>query len=255
MEESKALREVENSLRDFISNFLKQKIGEDWINHCGVTQERINKWKERKESEEKKQVYIPPEKRLLYYSDFYDLVNIIDKNWDNGFKDVFGDKATTMVFLKLLNDFRNTEAHRRELLPDQKHLIIGISGAIRNKIISYRSKGETGEDYFPRLESVKDNLGNTWVAGDPFPEVLGTLRVGDTIQFIITATDPLGENLEYSIFGGKWRDANVIDIKLTEKHISKGHDFGIAVRSKRSYHAHNGFDDAVIFRYQILPKK
>jgi hypothetical protein len=256
MEESEALKEVENSLRDFISNFLEQNIGKDWFDSCGITPERIIKWKERKETEEKTQKYSAIEKRLLYYSDFYDLINIIDKNWDKGFNDVFGNKATTMVFLGLLEDFRNPEAHRREFLPHQKNLIIGISGEIRNRIVLYRSKKETGEDYFPRLESVRDNLENTWVQGDNNINTNLTLRVGDTLQFFITATDPMGEDLEYSIGLDKWQSSNFIEIKLTEKHISKKRDFLISVRSKRSYHANSfGSDDAVVFSYQILPKK
>ena len=258
MEESEALKEVENSLRDFISNFLEQNIGKDWFDSCGITPERIIKWKERKEIDEKTQKYSAIEKRLLYYSDFYDLINIIDKNWDKGFKDVFGDKTTMMVFLHLLEDFRNPEAHRREFLPYQKNLIIGISGAIRNRIILYRSKKETEEDYFPRLESVKDNLRNIWVQGDySWLNTGKTLRVGDTIQFLITATDPLGEDLEYRCSVGEfeWKNSNTIEIKLTEKHIAKSSDFIICVRSKRSYHASSDYDDAVKFLYQILPKK
>jgi len=258
MEESETLKEAENSLRDFISNFLEEKLGKDWIHCCGITLDSISKWKEIKENEEKKQECSAIEKRLLYYSDFHDLINIIDKNWDKGFNDVFGNKATTMVFLGLLKDFRNPEAHRREFLPYQKNLIIGISGAIRNRIILYRSKKETGEDYFPRLESVKDNLGNIWVQGDyTWLNTRKTLRVGDTIQFLITATDPLGEDLEYRCLGGEfeWKNSNTIEIKLTEKHIAKSSDFIIYVRSKRSYHASSGFDDTVRFSYQILPKK
>jgi hypothetical protein len=256
MDESEALKEVENSLRDFISNFLEERIGKDWIGCCGVTLDRISKWKEKQEIEEKTLKYSSIEKRLLYYSDFYDLITIIDKNWDKGFNDIFGNKATTMVFLNLLEDFRNPEAHRREFLPHQKHLILGVSGEIRNRLILYRSKKETGKDYFPRLESVRDNLENTWVQGDKNINTNLTLRVGDTLQFFITATDPLGEDLEYSLYGDKWQKSNSIEIKLTEKHISKKHGFIVAVRSKRSYHADSfGCDDSVLFEYQILPKK
>jgi len=257
MDESEALKEIENSLRDFISNFLEERIGKDWIDCCGVTLDRISKWKEKQEIEEKTLKYSPIEKRLLYYSDFYDLITIIDKNWDKGFNDVFGNKATTMVFLDLLEDFRNPEAHRREFLPHQKNLIIGISGEIRNRIVLYRSKKETGEDYFPRLESVRDNLGNIWVQGDYSSLNTGkTLRVGDTIQFLITATDPMGEDLEYSCLSkSKWQNSKTIEIQLTEKEIGKNSDFTIAIRSMRNYHARGIYDDAAFFFYLILPKK
>ena len=73
MEETKALKEVENSLRDFISVILNEEKGNDWIESCGISSERIIQWKERRETEKKKQKFNTPENRLLYYSDFFDL--------------------------------------------------------------------------------------------------------------------------------------------------------------------------------------
>ena len=79
------------------------------------------------------------------------------------------------VWLSELEKLRDPEARRRELLPHQKHLAIGISGEIRNRLIRYRSKQETSEDYYPRIESVRDSLGNIWTPEKSHPAILGKL--------------------------------------------------------------------------------
>lgn len=256
MEETKALKEVENSLRDFITTLMTEEKGDDWIDSCGISPDRIIQWKERREIEKKKQKFGTPENRLLYFSDFYDLSNIIDKNWNDKFKNALGEKKTVLLFLEILDDFRNPDAHRRELLPHQKHLIIGISGEIRNRIVLYRSKMETGEDYFPRIESVRDNLGNLWTPGNGVIETNLILRPSDKLTFIITATDPLGDSMEYCCYGDvDWQESNTINIEIDKKHIAKGKNFLLCIRSKREYHAHSDMDDVVVFTYTILPKK
>lgn len=256
MEETKALKEVENSLRDFITTLMNEEKGDDWIDSCGISPDRIIQWKERREIEKKKQKFGTPENRLLYFSDFYDLSNIIDKNWNDKFKNALGEKKTVLLFLEILDDFRNPDAHRRELLPHQKHLIIGISGEIRNRIVLYRSKMETGEDYFPRIESVRDNLGNLWTPGNGVIETNLILRPSDKLTFIITATDPLGDSMEYCCYGHvDWQESNTINIEIDKKHIAKEKNFLLCIRSKREYHARSDMDDVVLFKYTILPKK
>src|SRR6185436_15279276 len=80
------------------------------------------------------------------------------------------------------------------------HLALGISGEIRTRLIRYRSKMETAEDYFPRIERVNDDIGNIWT---PEKEKLvrtgSVLRVGDVITFTVTATHPQGVELEYAV--------------------------------------------------------
>lgn len=259
MEETKALKEVENSLRDFLSALMNEEKGSDWINSCGISPDRIIQWKERRETEKKKQLFGTPENRLLYYSDFFDLSSIIDKNWNDKFKAALGDKATILLFLKILDDFRNPDAHRRELLPHQKHIIIGISGEIRNRIVLYRSKKETGEDYFPRIESVRDNLGNLCTPDEMIADTKLILRPGDKLTFVVTATDPLGEALEYQCVSvdpePNWEENNIIEIVIEDKHVAKKQPFYVCIRSKRNYHANKFFDDMATFNYTILPVK
>jgi hypothetical protein len=262
-----ALKEVENSLRDFIVLVLQREYGDEWIEKCGISEERIKRWEERKAAEAKRQQSGAVEERLLYYADFYDLRTILHKNWSRSpeFVEALGKQKTIEVFLTELEKLRDPHAHQRELLPHQKHLIIGLSGEIRNRLIRYRSKMETGEDYFPRLESVRDDLGNVWVP--PGYDDYGTmivsealLRPGDTVTWVVSATDPMGDPLSYraSILGGsgrdtEWQESNVLSFTMTEADVGRMCDVNIYIRSPREYHAMGGYDDIRTFRYEVLP--
>src|ERR1035437_2566992 len=94
LEVNQALKDIENSLRDFIGAILHQSFGDDWIAKCGVTDERIQQWKQRQEEELKRQKTGAAEARLIYYADFYDLPTILRKNWSGEFSEAFGDIKT-----------------------------------------------------------------------------------------------------------------------------------------------------------------
>ena len=135
METTQTLKNTENALRDFIAITLKESLGKKWVLNCGVSKERIGKWIERKTEEEKKYVAGVAEERLIYYADFYDLKKIIEKNRDKDFKKVFSSQKTINLYLDILHNFRNPDAHRRELLPHQEYLILGIAGEIRKGLL------------------------------------------------------------------------------------------------------------------------
>lgn len=257
MNESQALKDVENSLRDFISAVLWNRHKDKWVEMCGVHEDRIKKWGEKKEEESKKLQSGITEERLIYYSDFYDLQTIIEKNWETDFKAVFRDLQTFRVFFKQLEYFRNPDAHRRELLTHQKHLVIGISGEIRNRIVAYRSKMETDEDIYPRMESVRDNYGNIWTPDKPTNVKTKTILYPDDIlEFIITATDPQDGKLFYALHPTrKWQESNVIILKISEKEIGRETHFLPIIKSDRNYHASGEHDAIVSFSYPIRPKK
>ncbi|GAC1367125.1 MAG: hypothetical protein NVSMB30_00390 [Hymenobacter sp.] len=157
----------------------------------------------------------------------------------------------------MLENYRNSNAHGRELLTYQKHLVIGITGEIRNRITKFRSMEETGAGYFPRIESAHDNYGNSWKVGEFGIVRTGKLlREGDILEYVISATDPQGEELEYSIRHNEWHESRVLQLTISKEHIGLGTDVFIIIRSKREYHANkNGHDDFVIFKYDVLPKK
>lgn len=91
MDTTQALKDAENALRDFIALMLSNKHGSNWINGCGVTSERLIKWEERRQVEEKRQKGGNVDERLIYYADFYDLATILEKHWNATFAEVFGD--------------------------------------------------------------------------------------------------------------------------------------------------------------------
>lgn len=250
------LKLLENSLRDFIEFILLKKYGSEWVDKMNMSAGRVANWRERKKVEARRLNEEALEDRLLYYADFYDLQTIISKNWDQ-FKEAFKKKEIE-VFLSELEKLRDPNAHRRELKDYQKHLIIGLSGEIRIRIMKYRGKKEDADDYFPAIEAVADSLGNNasnTSYAQPIPSQT-TVRVGDEVEIEVFSTDPLGDELEYSIsrIGEKfWQDANSAKIVFAEEDIGRCCDINVMVRSKRKYHAYSDFDDYVMYRYEVLP--
>jgi hypothetical protein len=261
MDITQALKDTENSLRDFIAVVLQKTFGENWLDTCGVSGERVEKWKERKNAEEKRQQSGVVEERLIYYADFYDLKTILKKHWSGEFSKALGDWKTMEVWLGELEQLRDPDAHRRELLPHQRHLILGISGEIRTRLVRYRSKQETSEDYYPRIESARDSLGNIYTFGGP--PVVNTnicLHIGDVVDFVITASDPLGADLQYKLManievGCDWQDSNVMALTIEKKHVRRKFEVFLLVRSPREYHAKGNCDDVVMFVYEVLPPR
>lgn len=263
MDVTQALRDAENSLRDFIAAVLSQSLGPDWAEQSGVSPRRLEKWRERKATEEKRQESGVVEERLIYYADFYDLKTILKKNWSTEFSTALGDWKTFEVWLTELERLRDPDAHRRELLQHQKHLALGISGEIRTRIVRYRSRKETTEDCFPRIESARDSLGNIWVhTGEKDIKYVSTemaLRPGDTIDFVVTASDPEDLPLEYGIGLDEpakiWQPSGEFQVTFTDKHITKNFFVALYIRSSRPYHASGSYDDKVQFSYDVLPAR
>lgn len=261
MDVTQALKDTENLLRDFIVVVLQKSLGESWLDTCGVSGERISKWKERKTIEEKRQLSGVVEERLIYYADFYDLKTILKKHWSGEFSKALGEWKTMEVWLTELEKLRDPDAHRRELLPHQKNLILGISGEIRTRLIRYRSKQETSEDYYPRIESARDSLGNIYTFGNTaFINTKMCLHIGDVVEFVVTASDPLGANLQYCLRAGiqsedNWQDSNVMALTIQKKNVRKDFTVSLLVRSPREYHAKGSWDDSVHFGYEVLPPR
>ena len=261
MEVNQALSDTENALRDFINFVLERKYGEKYIEHFGVSQDRLQKWEERKSEEAKKISSTAVEERLIYYSDFYDLKTIIRKNWAESteLRTTFEDLKKVEFYLDELDKYRNPDAHRRNFLPHQKDLINGICGEIRSRIIKFRSTEDTGESYFPRLEFIRNNIGNSWQFGqNKTIDTKQTLYVGDQIEFIITATDPEDMQLEYYCsVDSMFYPTNSFRINITESQIGKQASIQVGIKSPREYHAVQGnqLDDWITFLYTILPKR
>lgn len=257
---SKELTLVENSIRDFLEFVFVRKYGSGWIDSIKISEDRKKRWLERQEVENKRLSGSALESRILYYADFYDLKNLIAKNWDGEVQQAFKDKKTVDIFLTELEKLRDPNAHRRDLLEYQKHLILGISGELRTRIMKFRGKKEDADDYFPVIEAASDSLGNN-VANPKYAQMIvssETVRVGDEIELSGYSTDPLGEELQYSIarIGSKnWSNKNSRTITFIQSDIGRCCDIQICVKTNRDYHAYTNFDDYVEFRYNVLPSE
>jgi hypothetical protein len=264
MDVTQALRDTENALRDFIAETLLRSLGREWLTNCGVTSDRIAKWRERKSEEERRQEAGVVDERLLYYADFYDLKTILKKHWQGDFSVALGAWKRFEVLFDELALYRDPDAHRRELLPHQQSLVLGIAGDIRSRLVRWHSRRETAADCFPRIESARDSLGNLCspshasTVADCFTGAI--LRPGDKLDFVVTARDPEDLPLEYKLVeeirqsGSEWQANGVFSFEVEEAHI--GHlAIRLSIRSPRSYHAATVYDDSVTFFYRVLPRR
>ncbi|WP_350292376.1 hypothetical protein [uncultured Croceitalea sp.] len=188
--------EYENTLRKIIGIL----IGYDDDVDYRVTKERIAKWKEKRDIEKKKNKGVLIEPRLLFYSDFYDLKTIVEKNWEL-FKPILGDKKRFFVFFKEMEQYRNTIAHGRPLIASQQSLMSGIVHDLKNVLTIYNNRIKMKDDYFIEIGEITDNLGNSW--GKSIfkrSNVIPTLKVGDQYEINIEANDPRDRKILYEIF-------------------------------------------------------
>lgn len=255
---SQALRDTENSLRDLISGVLATRYAVGWEANIGVTTERIERWEKRRENERSRMRGAPIEERLLYYSDFYDLWDIVKKHWDL-LCPILGERKVIEVWLGELERLRDPNAHNRDLLPYQKNLVLGISGDIRARIVRYRSRMEHVDDYFPKIESARDSVGHSWTPVGS-SSARPTLRVGDSLDFVVTAADPQGGALEFGYYWHPsaeeaWFSSNCFALAVGPERIGKMKELHVRIRSSRRPMAKGSCDDFVMFHYDVLPEK
>jgi len=255
MDINQTLKDCENSLRDFVALTLEKQYGENWINKLELSPERVAEWEKRKQEDNLRHHATTIDENLINYASLDDLKHVLLVSWEGDFIDAFGDYKLMETYINILNRYRNPDIHRRPLLTFQKHLILGITGEIRNKLSVFRSYKELDREGFPRIESVRDNLGNIWVPGKPSRiKTAMTIHVGDVLEFVVTAIDPQDGDLLYSLNGKSWSTGNVLTQFIEPRHISKNSTFSVLVRSERKFHAFPmGYDDRIAFEYQVLP--
>lgn len=258
---------LENTLRDLIERMLGSVDGDDdAADRLGVSEERIEEWRGRRDEESKRRVGGDVETRLLYFSDFTDLEKIIGRNWDKGFKACFGDKKRFTVYMDRLGAFRNPDAHSRALLPHEEHLLLGMSGELRQAVTIFLSSGAGGDEpeYFARIEEVRDNFGmratgTSSTNGMANSETI--LRPGDVLSFVCSAWDPEDGTVEWRI-ERLARDKDAVTIKgtditwdwnVSEEDISDHAFVSFKIKSDRPYSRSAGVDDTVLMFYRVLP--
>lgn len=253
---NEALRDIENFLRKNIMYILKNKYDNDWEKHLGVSDERLAIWASRKAEEKKRLNNQSIENRIIYYSDFYDLKTIIVKNW-NIFKDCFKDKKIIEHQLSQLESFRNPNAHNRDILDHQKHLLIGYVGEIKNAIMNFRGSIEKKSTYFPEYESLNINgkiYKNSWA------HLEDIFRSGDEIEIYIYVIAPNTQKILYKLVddselsSGKWVEENHFKIVIDDKKIGEVAKT-IMFKSDADYHLDNdyGFDGLIPITYTVVP--
>jgi len=255
MEIARELKDTDNALREFVAAVLARNLGEDWISKSGLDANRIELWRNKKAEAETQVQPMSGAEHPVFYAPFSDIIELVRLHWDVEFYAAFSDLSITESFLRTLEKYLDPDLGRRELFIFQKHLVLGITGEIRSRITAYRSLLEVGKEGFPRIESVKDSFGNIWTTGKPMRiKTNSTLRVGNVVEFIITASDPEQQPLQYRILGFKWESSNILRLTIEDKHVSRNTKVNITIRGNRKFHAYPlGYDDRVVFEYQILP--
>lgn len=242
------MHEYENTLRRLII----EVIGGEDTSPYKVTEYRIAKWKEKRDIESKSNRNILTEHRLLYYSDFYDLDKIIDKNWEL-FSPILKEKKRFEVFFSEVESFRNTVAHGRNLTSGQENLLSGITSDLKNLITIYHNKNEMKDDFFIRIIKLSDNLGND-LMNSKFPYPI--LRVGDEYEIIVEANDPKGRKIEYELYNSKGlsikQDSNRFKFTVNKKLVGEYSSISVYVRTPGSDYTN---EKLISLPYTILPEK
>lgn len=110
---------LENSIRDLISDVLLEKHGADWWSINGVVPEVVSKSAEGNQKKESSTGVTVRSDRLLDYTNFGELGEIIKANWDD-FGSILRDKRAVERILANLNTLRASIAHCTALAPDEE---------------------------------------------------------------------------------------------------------------------------------------
>jgi len=107
------LYQFENALRRFVVETLSSSDAE-WMSHL-VEEATRKRWESIKEQEKQYLWLRPVEHELIYYSDLRDLVQMINKNWEQIFSKKLGSKAREAIVPRIveLEAIRNIVAHNR----------------------------------------------------------------------------------------------------------------------------------------------
>jgi hypothetical protein len=195
---AEALQTAENALRLAV----RQVIGDDWENKIAD----LDNLRAKQDEERKRRDGVLASDDLLNFTEFHQLTRLILSTWD-AFKPVFDDKRRTETWFSVLEDVRNAIAHSRALVDYERHLVVGVSGQLRNQITMYRTSESPRRQHYPIIESVRDNFGRiAYVEGEYLDmSVRGTmpetprLEIGDTVTLECIGSDARGRDLEWLV--------------------------------------------------------
>lgn len=206
----------ENTLKQIIVDVLGTSDETDYK----IPNEVKDKWFEKRTFEKEKNDGFLFEKRIIFYADFFDLKTIIDKNWSK-FENLFKNKERFIVFFNEVNQLKNILNLGGTLTKSQEELLSGIVTDLKNSYTIFTNKKNKINDYFIRINSVSDNLGNNWHKENSGKNSKPVLTVGDEYELMIDANDPKDREIEYEVyhFAGSLRlkqNQNRFSIKISE---------------------------------------
>ncbi|MFC1720731.1 Swt1 family HEPN domain-containing protein [Patescibacteria group bacterium] len=107
---------LENSVRKSVSSRLKEKYGATWWE--SKVPEKVKVKVKQRQKDEKDTPFSERSNEPIYYSDFLDLINIIEENWPD-FSDTFRSIESIKSTLGTLNVLRRGIAHNSVLEEDE----------------------------------------------------------------------------------------------------------------------------------------
>ncbi|MFE7795644.1 hypothetical protein [Streptomyces sp. NPDC057460] len=266
-----ALVSCERSLRDLLTIALRKQFGDDWINQVfdavDVTKLRGKQTVEEKRRTKRGAVAVST--NLIEYAEFTQLTRLIGRHWE-ALGGALGAKSEITVLLGRFEALRNTVAHSRELLPFEAELLSAIAGEIRNRVTIHISGQDPAGAYFPRIELVRDSLGNSIeTAVEEHPQVFNlstdtTLRPGEAVTFTCRGVDPQDRGLSWAFQTPDGRryssdetqgDAVEWTWEVTDSHVQANAVVGVFLTSDGPYHRFGTSkeDALVVIGYEVLP--
>jgi len=267
MEPTLALSVIETSLRLIIQSRLP-----DWETNSAAPDVVTLREKQTEEARRRDGAVVSSE--LLDFTNTYDLTKLITSNWE-AFKPVFDDKRRTETYFSVLEDFRNTIAHSRELLEFERDQLSGIAGLIRNQVAIARSSTNKSSDFYPLIEKVVDRFGNGPSAAiwSSLEREEIRLEVGDELVFTVSANPASGQEALWKlvipqmtgVFHTDWDpvlatgDNVTLRLTLTEFHVGEDFRIHVILTTASPHHRHslgaNGYDDYREFSYAVNPPR
>ncbi len=255
MEPTEAVNVLEVAFRELI----RVVWGDEWKMKSKVDVTNLEQ-KHRAESAKRRGAVVSSD--LLDYTEFTQLGKMLLDNWPD-FAEALGKRKYIEVYIDRLNGLRNAPMHSRVLLPFERDLLAGMVGEIVNLVTIYRSQRSPDAEYYPVIDSVDDSFGNK----SPRIGIMASglhLRVGETVSFNCSATDPQARELIWDatvIQGARQREilsdgrGAVVNVTwlVDETDVGEKVSVLVRVRSTGKYYRTSGWDDSRLLIYSVLP--
>lgn len=262
-----AVRLVELDLRQLVRAIL----GSSWLEAaCADGVIDATKLEEKAAAERGRRPATVVSSDLLDYTEFTQLQNLIlKKQWD-AFAPALGTKKHIETYLSKIAGFRNPTMHARPLLPFEEHLVLGISGELRNRIAIYRNTKEQSSMYYPVVDLITDNFGNTHDGiTNSIIQTGVRLEISEIVTFTCRATDPEDRELHWKLsnnaHGGpepQFDEATGNEVTLsytfTRTDVGERVPLLIHMRSSSEFHRQpgsQGTDASAMFHYAVNPPR